>query len=155
MLRAFSGGIDGTGPGSLLLDSLGNLYGTAEDGGNASKCPGGCGLVFRLEPNLNGPWKEMVLHTFNGANGYNPDSILFGNSGSIYGATLSGGIGEGLIFKLENSADWPETVLYEFTGGSDGGEPIAPLAVDSSGNIFGTTVSGGSGSAGVVFEIIP
>jgi uncharacterized repeat protein (TIGR03803 family) len=46
-----------------------------------------------------------------------------------------------------------ETVLYNFSGGADGGLPLGGVIRDSSGNLYGTTSYGGSGNTGTVFKI--
>jgi len=55
----------------------------------------------------------------------------------------------------EQSNDCDTTDLHDFTGGSDGQAPYGPLAIDSSGNIYGVVSSGSSGGYGAVFEITP
>jgi uncharacterized repeat protein (TIGR03803 family) len=105
-----------------------------------------------------------VLLTFNGANGAGPDGgVLLDDAGNIYGTTVLGGTGRcpegcGVVYRLDSAGQ--ETVLYTFTGGSDGSGPWAGLALDASGNLYGTAVDGGkrcadSPACGVVFKIIP
>jgi uncharacterized repeat protein (TIGR03803 family) len=79
--------------GNLVFDAAGNLYGTTADGGLSSLCAGnGCGVVFKLTPQLTGSWTEKVLHTFNGRDGANsPSSLIFDGAGNLYGTTASGG----------------------------------------------------------------
>ena len=115
-----------------------------------------CGLVLMGSASAA---TEHLLHVFTGgADGSQPDAgLTFGPSGTLYGSTFSGGsAGQGVIFKLTHtSAGWTETVLYNFQGGTkDGANPSGTLAVDSAGNIYGTTISGGSGN-GVVFKLTP
>ena len=73
--------------------------------------------------------------------------------GNLYGTTNLGGTdGAGTVFKVNASGQ--ETVLYNFTGGTDGGFPLeASLVRDSAGNLYGTTPQGGASSFGVVFKI--
>ncbi|MCU1303886.1 MAG: hypothetical protein JWQ87_4170 [Candidatus Sulfotelmatobacter sp.] len=102
---------------------------------------------------------EHLLHVFTGgADGSQPDAgLTFGPGGTLYGSTFRGGsAGQGVVFKLtRTSTGWTEKVLYNFQGGTvDGANPSGTLAVDAAGNIFGTTVSGGTGN-GVVFELTP
>ncbi len=71
-----------------------------------------------------------------------------GGAGNLYGTTSVGGFyGCGTVFELTPSSDgtWAETTLYAFTGGSDGGTPMAGLVFDGDGNFYGTTESGGGG----------
>ncbi len=101
-----------------------------------------------------------VLNNFTGkANGGNPYAGLFRDkTGNLYGTTYYyGAYGFGNVFKLDTSGT--ETVLYSFTGGTDGGNPYAGLVRDKTGNLYGTTEDGGdlscnSGSGcGTVFKI--
>ena len=87
--------------------------------------------------------------------------MVFDVNGNLYGTTYGGGShARGNVFKLTPSGSgWTYQSLYDFTGGSDGGTPEDKLIVDASGNLYGTTVFGGSGSCnggcGVIFEITP
>jgi uncharacterized repeat protein (TIGR03803 family) len=87
------------------------------------------------------------------SHGGNPYAgVLRDTKGNLYGTTATGGSsGKGVVFKL--STRGVETLLYSFTGGSDGGEPLAGLLRDSAGNFYGTAFSGGSSSNGVVFKL--
>jgi len=156
--------LEGSGPwASLLLDSEGNLYGTTQFGGAHSS-----GTVFELSKAANGTWGENVLYSFcssaNCADGSVPDSpVIFGAKGQLYGTTLEGGQGSclssnsgcGVAFELTpaSGGTWNETVLYTFTGGDDGGSPVAGLVSDSSGNLYGNTWLGGANLSGVVYEL--
>jgi len=85
-------------------------------------------------------------------------NLLFDAKGNLYGTTVQGGTyGAGIVFELSRgeNAKWIETVLYEFTGHNDGGEPFAGLVFDSEGNLYGTGSSGGVNGTGVVFELSP
>ena len=139
----------------------GSLYGTTTSGGN-----GGYGVVFRLTPQPDGTWEETVLHSFPGfpTDGWEPyDGVVLDGAGNVYGATSQGGGGGhdcGVIFKLAPQADgkWKETILYDFPNTSQGCAANTP-AFDANGNLWGTTVTGGtgqcSGGCGVVFELTP
>lgn len=104
-----------------------------------------------------------MLHPFaGGSDGGNPYSTLtFDRLGNLYGTTNSGGPGRhGTIFELSPlpSGQWVETVLYGFTGGTDGGWPGAGVILDGAGNLYGTAPIGGSGDpehSGVVYEFTP
>lgn len=99
---------------------------------------------------------ETVLHSFtDGSDGGYPEAgLVFDQVGNLYGTTTSGGLyDQGAVFELSpSSGGWSETVLYNFTGQSDGGYPAAGLVVDESGSLFGTTYRGGSGY-GTVFKL--
>jgi uncharacterized repeat protein (TIGR03803 family) len=151
---AFSG--DGQLPVSgLTPDREGNnIYGTTLQGGNS-------GTVFQLSRQKNGQWKETVLYDFPNAakNGGSPGGLAAGKAGVLYGAASGGGDPTcqcGVIFKmtLGSQRKWTYTVLHRFTG-KDGALPGASLILDAKGNIYGTTVAGGAGGYGVVFEITP
>lgn len=167
VLHTFTGGADGAYPNpGLVLDASGNLYGTAAAGGKLSgvDCIGGCGVVFKLSLAGDG-WKESVLHEFVGGNdGQQPTApLIFDSAGNLYGTTYSGGIGGvGTAFRLSKNSNgtWRESILHAFTEGDDGGGVNAGLLMDSEGNLYGTTLFGGTqtGSCpncGVVFELSP
>jgi uncharacterized repeat protein (TIGR03803 family) len=155
---------DGYGSyGSLVFDSSGNLYGTTGGGGTYNY-----GTVFELTPSAGSQWTETVLHNFNGIDGLQPLAGLILNKGVLYGTTLSGGAyGGGTVFEvsLKTSAAWAEKVLYSFCYSffhscPNGSGPQASLIVGASGNLFGTTASGGSTrcsevGCGTVFEVTP
>ena len=173
---------DGSQPTSkLTLDSAGNLYGTASQGGlySDSFCGIGCGVVFKLTPQQDGTWAETVLHNFNGEDGAEPSggSLLFDNVGNLYGTTKEGGasdwclseVGCGTVFELSLSANgqWTERPLGWFYDNSDGdnqhigANPIDGITFDSDGNLYGTTRTGpswgypGGPAVGEVFELEP
>ncbi len=137
VLHRFDGN-DGSGPGGLVLKGE-VLYGAA--GGGAK----GDGLIFELKQD-DGHWTETVLYAFNGSDGSGPGGLTFGASGNLYGATGGGGqYNWGTVFELTRSSGgtWSESVLYDFTGGADGGNPFSPLVLDESGSLYGTTDTGG------------
>jgi uncharacterized repeat protein (TIGR03803 family) len=147
VLHALDGGADGAGPaGRLIRDALGNFYGVASGGGASAD-----GTVFELT--AKGRFK--ALHAFSGTpgDGANPGSRLeTDKAGNLYGVTGAGGAGNyGTVFKV--APDGTETVLYNFTGQSDGGLPAGGLARDKQGNLYGTTIFGGSGDNGVVLKL--
>jgi uncharacterized repeat protein (TIGR03803 family) len=154
---------DGVGPqGNLIFDAAGNLYGTTYIGGIHS-CGGVafyCGTAFELSRAKNGGWTEKVIHNFgNGSDGYGPSAgMVFDGAGNLYGTTYQGGAyGYGTVFKLAPTADggWSERVLHHFTyDGKDGINPVASLTLDSSGNLYGTSLGGGTSDGGTVFELI-
>lgn len=179
-LYSFLGGVGGNSPsGGLMMDSAGNLYGTTQYGGKGTiqgQRPTGYGLVFELSPNANGTWTEKTLYEFGGYPADGSQSVaalIFDSAGNLYGTTSQGGggnctatngsvIGCGIAFELSPANGmWHETVLHSFLGGTaDGQSPLAGLVIDHSGNLFGTTVQGGSnytqtGPSGTVFELSP
>ena len=146
VLYRFKGKADGKTPfGSLVRDPAGNLYGTTTKGGGAD-----AGVVFKVDST----GKETVLYSFKGkSDGKTPMAGLVRDAaGNLYGTTEFGGAsGAGVVFKLGPSGK--ETVLYPFTGGADGANPIATLIRDAAGNLYGTTVNGGASGVGVVFSL--
>jgi uncharacterized repeat protein (TIGR03803 family) len=179
VLYSLAGGpSDGANPvGSLVFDSVGNLYGTTS-GGGASSSPAcaefGCGTVFELPPRSNGTWSESVLYSFcskfsepNCQDGSFPEAgLILDASGNLYGMTSKGGgrpcpldtEGCGTVFELSppssEGATWKHSTLYRFCaveeGGvcKDGDYPQSQLTLDSSGNLYGTTSRGGTGHGG-------
>jgi uncharacterized repeat protein (TIGR03803 family) len=154
VLYSFAGGKDGSEPyAGLAFDAAGNLYGTTSEGGSYSD-----GTVFELTPAGNGHWTESVIHTFNETNGAAPvGGLVLDAKGNVYGVTSGGGSSHaGVVFELVSSSagKWTGTILYSFTDGSDGGYPYAErLAFDRSGNIYGTTQTGGASQLGTVFRL--
>jgi len=164
----FTGGGDGATPwAGVTLDKAGNLYGTTYYGGGGP-CNDGygirCGTVFQLAHNRSG-WTFNPLYEFTGNNdgAYPAASVIFGPDGTLYGTT-SGGIGYGTVFNLRpsgppcRSALCPgtESVLYRFAGGIFGEFPfLGDLVFDQAGNLYGTTIEGGSNGQGVVYELSP
>jgi uncharacterized repeat protein (TIGR03803 family) len=129
----------------LVRDQSGNLYGTTVYGGAF-----GMGTVFKIDSSGD----ETVLHNFaGGSDGANPFAgVILDSSGNLYGVTYNGGVSvSGTVFKIDTEGN--ETVLYSFTGSSDGAHPYGGLALDSAGNLYGTTYNGGTLGFGTVFKI--
>jgi uncharacterized repeat protein (TIGR03803 family) len=152
-------GSNGYNPAAgLLRDPAGNLFGTTSHGGDMNcNSPYGCGIVFEL--NRAGK-QETVLHKFTGTpDGSIPEGLLAEDTaGNLYGTTpLGGNLGNGAVFKIDKSGT--ETVLYNFSGGSDGYGPDGGVVRDSGGNLYGTAMYGGVGFGnsgyGVVFKVDP
>ena len=157
----FSGGADGATPTSgVTIDAAGNFYGTTSAGGSH-----GLGVVYKLLHRSSG-WILTPLYSFQGVpDGSNPAArVVFGPDGALYGTTSSGGTGggNGTVFRLTPPAtfcavvfcSWSERVLYSFTGfPSDGINPQAEVVFDRSGNLYGTTVAGGTNQGGIAYEI--
>ena len=145
VVHAFADWRDGWSPyAGLTADSEGNLYGTTSQGGP------GLGTVFKLDS----AGRETLLYSFRGgADGAQPwANVIRDSAGNLYGTAQFGGTGNaGVVFKVD--ATGQETVLYSFTGGADGAQPVAGLVRDAAGNLFGTTEFGGTANLGVVFEV--
>ena len=150
ILHSFNG-LDGRTPrAGLILDASGNLYGTTRNGGPSDK-----GTVFRLDTSGN---NFTVLHSFAGGatdGAHNSAGLILDASGNLYGTTQNGGPSDlGTVFKLDTAGN-NFTVLHNFAGGaSDGANPNAGrMILDASGNLYGTTSSGGSSAGGTVFRL--
>ena len=177
IIYIFTGGTDGAFPnGGLIFDSDHSLYGTTING--TQQAPSS-GSAFKLSPPSGpGSWTLTTLYTFTGGtDGGAPSAgLIFDSSGALYGTTSFGGDpacaqGEscGTVFKLTlpagGSGAWKESVLYAFTGGSDGAAPEASLILDSTGALYSTTIGGGEFSStcglgagagcGTVFKVTP
>jgi uncharacterized repeat protein (TIGR03803 family) len=150
---------DGANPNSeLSWDLYGNLYGATNVGG------GGMGTVYRLSPDGDGDWSEAVLYSFcsqpSCADGSYPNGLVQATSGAFYGTTENGGAyADGTVFELSQQPGsgcpsgsytgngWCEAILHAFLGHpTDGSYPSGIPALDSAGNIYGTTVYGGKGT---------
>src|SRR5271166_3149025 len=165
VIHNFTGGQDGGNPfAGLTMDKAGSLYGTTTYGGS------GNGTVFRLVFK-NSHWVFQPLYSFaGGTDGANPQArVIVGPDGALYGTTQYGGAGYGTVFRLSPQptacktalCPWKETVLYRFAGGADGENPFSEVVFDQAGNLYGTTVLGGTGTCnttntcGVIFELTP
>ena len=156
-LYVFDGGTDGDGLyGTPIFDSAGNLYGTTAAAG-----PGGGGTAFQLVPS-GANWTLNTIHIFSGQMMQGPESgLIMDGAGNLYGTTnQEGAYGYGSVFKLSpESGGWTSQSLHDFCAGglpcSDGANPSGILALDASGNIYGTTTTGGPSGGGVIFQIEP
>jgi uncharacterized repeat protein (TIGR03803 family) len=171
-----NGAVDAHPRGRLIIDK-GVIYGT-----NTGGAYGG-GTVFKLTPPAKGKtaWTETILFAFkSGKEGGDPEGgLIMDAAGDLYGMTEKGGIkncppnsafipnGCGVIFKLTPAGTgtlWKETILHSFRGGADGANPLGELAIDTKGNLYGTTSNGGvhgctiSGvlyGCGTIFKLAP
>jgi len=163
ILYSFKG--RGSGDGEMpyapvVMDAVGNLYGTTGYGGDAESCDAGCGTVFRLSPD----GREKVLHEFHGgADGFvgvYGSGLVLDSAGNLYGVAHGGsgtgcnsGDGCGIVFKM--SPHGKEKVLHTFEGGTaDGEDPRSPLTFYN-GNLYGATYAGGAHGVGTVFKLKP
>lgn len=145
----------------LVMDKNGNLYGTALQGGANN-----LGAIYEISPPAvaGGAWTETVIYSFNGTDGTLPiGRLVLDASGALYGTTAGGGAEfEGTVFKLTPpataGAPWTESILFNFSGSSDGGNPEGGVTLDKNGRIFGSASSGGDGGpdfGGVIFVLDP
>jgi uncharacterized repeat protein (TIGR03803 family) len=150
ILHEFQDGDDGAVPfAGLISDKAGNFYGAAGEGGT-----GGGGTVFELTP-ANGGWTLTVLYSQSGWNVSGTfRNLLLDASGNLYGTTHCDGAPEaGTVYELTPAGgSWTYTLLYTFTGGTDGLYSFSNLVFEE-GKLYGTTNEGGTDDAGVVFEV--
>ena len=163
VLHSFDGA-DGINPiGGVIFDSAGNLYGATFLGGSSNY-----GTVYELSPPSSGgaTWTLTVLYNFQGSPdaGQPADSLTFDAKGNLYGTTEYDGVCCGTVFELSppsvSGGAWTESVLYSYTGGTDGMEPVGGVVLDAAGNLYGTTFAGGhtppcTNACGIVFRLSP
>ena len=172
IIYTFTDAADGKFPiAGLVADQAGNLYGASSTDG-----PESGGTVFELSPS-GGGWTYQTISAL--PNGYPGEiqcfiavgtqgcsgpwgTLVMDSAGNLYGASYANGLYHyGNVFKLTHSNDsWTYTDLYDFTDGNDGANPAGALILDGNGNLYGTTLRGGSSTncfegCGVVFEITP
>jgi len=159
----------GSGAGGFLPEAApvfgpsGILYGTTLLGGSGQN-----GVLYSLRPPatvctaVSCPWMESVLWAFQGfdTDGANPanGALTFDSSGNGYDTTSEGGSSNnGTVYEIsKQGGQWTETVLYSFgTGQNDGTMPLHNVVLDSAGNLYGTTYTGGTMGGGTVFELSP
>lgn len=146
---------DGLYPtGILAFDQAGNIYGTTIFGGVSD-----LGTAYELTDSENG-WIQTKIHSFeNKPDGALPyrGGLIFDQIGNLYGTTSEGGAhGQGAVFQIAPSEQgWTETVIYSFTGLSDGNGPTSNLVMDRMGNLYGICPGGGMWGYGSVYELSP
>ena len=157
ILYAFSGANDGGQPmAGVVSDGKGNLYGTTSQGGvNFS------GAVFQLKPGSSGSWSQAwCIRSLRSETEMDITLLeawyLIAKEISTEPPSPGGTNFEGTVFELSpgSNGTWTEQVLFSFSGGADGGSPLGGLAVDSHGNLYGTTYAGGANGFGTVFELV-
>jgi uncharacterized repeat protein (TIGR03803 family) len=155
LLYAFTNTANGYSPtsGDLTFDTAGNIYGTTTSGGMYNG-----GTVFKLS-HTKGGWQETVLYNFGQVgDGAVPYAGVIGDTaGNLYGTTSAGGsAGDGTVFELSpKGLVYAETILYNFTGQTDGLTPYAGLTTDNAGNIYGGATDGGTAGGGTIFMLTP
>jgi uncharacterized protein YceK len=152
----------------VAIDANTNVYGATFGTG---ACSVGCGSIFKLTKNSDGTFTYRTLYNFKGGlqgDGENPyGAPILDSAGNIYGTTMAGGNGSGVVYKLTLNSDgtYTESVLHVFGafGSNDGTQPFSTLAFDKDGNLYGTTNQGGGGvggtfclnGCGTVFKLVP
>jgi len=147
---SFTQGSYGCFPNGVIVHGRA-LYGTTAGCGENN-----VGTAFELTPAI-GNWNLHLIHAFTGGNdGGEPSAALTGSQTYLYGATSFGGYYQkGAVFALvpAENGDWTETVLYNFTGGSDGSNPDTPLLLGS-GSLTGFANTPAPGG-GLIYQITP
>ena len=170
-LYRFAGSSDGKSPiARVVFGPDGRLYGTTELGGN--RPINGGGTVFALAPpptvcRTPCSWIKTTLWTFDqnqDNDGLRPGygDLVFDSAGNIYGTTAEGGTtrpicgpGCGTVYMLSRlQGPWSETLIYQF-GDGPAFHPYAGVSFDSTGNLYGTTLLGGSPDGGVAYQLTP
>jgi uncharacterized repeat protein (TIGR03803 family) len=150
ILHTFGGSTSGDGSlpyGGVALDKAGNLYGLTRTGGQYNS-----GTIYKVTKK----GVETILYHFDGGlHGGNPAYVtpVFDKLGNLYGTTFYGGTyGNGTVFKL--APDGTLTTLYSFNSGAgDANSPNSGVALDTKGNLYGTTPIGGASNAGALYEV--
>ena len=154
VIHTFTGGNDGSGPGSpVTIDQYGNVYGTTPTGG-----ADGMGVVYRLRPNATGGWTFSLIHTFTGGDdgGGGSASRLLIAGGNLYGVcTVGGANGFGTVYEISPSQGWQFTTLYAFKDQPDGALPYGGVISDNDGSLYGTTYYAGAYDVGTVYKLTP
>jgi uncharacterized repeat protein (TIGR03803 family) len=157
---------DGQGPGQVIRDREGDVYGPTEIGGSEfGYCPLGCGVIFLLTPpqSQDDELTETVLHAFQGGtDGIYPSEITF-NADEIFGTTGEGGgsldctDGCGTVFELTPSSDGgalQENIIHVFSDFAQGQSPGGAPVFDTAGNIYGAASFGGAPcGCGLIWEL--
>jgi uncharacterized repeat protein (TIGR03803 family) len=142
----FTGNVDG---GGLTMDDAGDIFGVTWDTFAPS-------IAFELTPNGSGGWNTNTIYTFEpSADPFGPPAL--DKAGNLYGVVTSS-TNYGTVYELSprKTGGWLRKTLYRFNGSpTDGGDPYAGVTFDASGNIYGTTSSGGLFNLGTVFELTP
>ena len=148
-LASFNGS-NGASANGVTVDSAGNLYGTTEEGGRGPDPGLSAGTVFEI---VKGSAAVTTLANFNGTNTGNPfGGVTLDSARNLYGTTSSGGAnGDGTVFEIAKGSNTLVT-LISFNG-SNGARPFGDLALDSAGNLYGTSSGGGANNSGTIFEI--
>ncbi len=139
LLYTFTGGSDGASPeGNVVLDAAGNLYGATSLGGG----------IFQITP--SGAFTVVDTQA-----SFLSSPLTIDSLGNIYSTTYGGGShDDGSVFELSNvDGTWTHTVLYSFTGRSDGALPLSGVGLDAGGNLYGSSTSAGTYGDGTLWQL--
>lgn len=140
VIYAFQGGADGQTPRArLAVDRSGAVYGTTSEGGKCRRSKDGCGIVFKLTPpgKRQKSWLKSTIHTFDPDRKSPLDGVLLAPDGTLLGST-----GAGVVYRLTpKGKSWAYDVVFDFQKARESA-PSADLAIDASGNLYGTAKNG-------------
>ena len=149
--RTIQNAHDGAYPvGGLIADAFGNLYGVTTEGGLY-----GGGIIYEFS-NSGSSWTEQTLAEFQASSGAVPmGGVILDSSGNLYGTTTVGGAnGSGTVFEFEHGGFL--RVLYNLpTVCNNSCGPQGTMAMDRTGNRYGTVTAGGIYANGTVFKLTP
>jgi len=148
VLHTFQYLTDGTiSSANVVFDGAGNLYSDTDIQG-----PGNDGTIFQMTPS-GGGWSFQVLYDGGTMIGTN---LFFDSAENLYGVRTTDPSGNGQAFRLsQTDGSWTYNLLHTFSGGDQGAAPFEGMAMDASGNLWGTTSAGGAHTYGMVYEITP
>jgi hypothetical protein len=144
VIYEFRGVTEGQSPnGTLVFDKQGNIYGTAQH------------VLFELTKGTNGTWSENIIHRFDSNEGAPNGDLTWDSAGNLYGTTPQGGL-DGEVFELspQPNGTWTEHILYSFPSTFGLGSPVAGVAFDSKGNLYGAA-GGSSNGLGGIYQLSP
>jgi uncharacterized repeat protein (TIGR03803 family) len=165
-LYDFKGGNDAYDPEApISFGPGGAIYGTTEYGGADTRCNMGCGTVYMLTPPGQGQtnWNESVIYSFTyGSDGSYPlGGVTFDKSGNLYTTASEdfppdSGTAIELSPPQQGQTAWTYTLLYTFGSyQGDASGPASGMIIDARGNLYGTTLGGGTAGAGAVYQLTP
>jgi uncharacterized repeat protein (TIGR03803 family) len=169
LLYTFTDHFNDFGPAFLAFDSAADLYASSSGGPSGFEGQSSPGSILKFTPSSSGQWTPSVIYDFANYDGGEPGNIVFDSAGNIYGPAFRDGTpncetgigaeGCGEVFKLSRGSGgkYTLTVLYAFSGYSDGAFPEGLVLLH--GNLYGDTFQGGSAweqdGNGVIFELSP
>jgi uncharacterized repeat protein (TIGR03803 family) len=145
-------GNGGTPVTPVVFDRRGDLFGTLlcafDCFGNPS------GNVYELIAKSNGSWQYEMIYWAN--DDCDACWVAFDPAGRLFVTSENQTYrGDGVVLNLvpRSVFAWYQLFVYGFMGGSDGSNPVGPLAFDGSGGLYGATNAGGSNGFGVIYKL--